>query len=64
MTAEWSVRQPQTRQPLVDTAHFAIETNSGYVRIEQSIANSTRYTPDEARDIAKSIIEAADAAQK
>ena len=64
MTTDRSVQPPQTIRPLADTAHFVIETTDGYVRVEQSIANSTRYTPEEARDIAQSIIEAAEQAEQ
>ncbi|WP_225334474.1 hypothetical protein [Halomicrobium urmianum] len=44
--------------PLENTAYFAIETDDGYVRIEQSLGNQVLYTPEEARDIADSILEA------
>lgn len=46
--------------PLENTAYFAIESDDGYVRIEQSVGNQTLYTPSEARDIAESILEAVD----
>ncbi|MCU4799201.1 hypothetical protein OB920_02280 [Halobacteria archaeon HArc-gm2] len=46
--------------PLENTAYFAIEPDDGYVRIEQSVGNQTLYTPDEARDIAESILAAVD----
>ncbi|WP_226010096.1 hypothetical protein [Halomicrobium salinisoli] len=45
--------------PLENTAYFAIETDDDYVRIEQSLGNQVLYTPEEARDIADSILEAA-----
>jgi len=48
--------------PLENTAFFSIETDDGYVRIEQSLGNQVLYTPEEARDIAASILEAADEA--
>ena len=46
--------------PLENTAFFAIETDDGYVRIEQSLGNQVLYTPSEARDVAASILAAAD----
>lgn len=48
--------------PLENTAFFSIETDDGYVRIEQSLGNQVLYTPEEARDIAASILEAAEEA--
>lgn len=45
--------------PLENTAFFSIETDDGYVRIEQSLGNQVLYTPEEAREIAESILEAA-----
>ncbi len=45
--------------PLENTAYFAIETDDDYVRIDQSLGNQVLYTPEEARDIAGSILEAA-----
>jgi hypothetical protein len=48
--------------PLENTAFFSIETDDGYVRIEQSLGNQVLYTPEEARDIAASILEAAERA--
>lgn len=48
--------------PLENTAYFAIETDEGYVRIEQSVGNQALYTPEEARDIAESVLDAADEA--
>jgi len=48
--------------PLENTAFFSIETDDGYVRIEQSLGNQVLYTPEEARDIAESILEAAEQA--
>jgi hypothetical protein len=44
--------------PLEHTAFFDIDTTDGYVRIEQSLGDQTLYTPDQARDIAESILEA------
>jgi len=49
--------------PLENTAFFAIEADDEYVRIEQSLGNQVRYTPEEARDIADAILEAADASE-
>jgi len=48
--------------PLENTAFFSIETDDGYVRIEQSLGNQVLYTPEEARDIAEAILEAAEEA--
>lgn len=45
--------------PLENTAYFAIEPDDGYVRIEQSVGNQVLYTPEEARDIAAAIEDAA-----
>lgn len=50
--------------PLENTAYFAIETDDGYVRVEQSVGDRTLYTPDEARDVAAAIREAADEAAR
>ena len=46
--------------PLENTAFFSIETDDGYVRIEQSLGNQVLYTPDEAEDIAQAILDAAE----
>jgi hypothetical protein len=48
--------------PLEHRAFFDIDTSDGYVRIEQSMGNQPLYTPEEARDIAEEILEAADRA--
>lgn len=45
--------------PLEDTAAFSISTADGYVRIEQDVGNQPLYTPEEARDLAADIREAA-----
>lgn len=45
--------------PLENTAFFSIETDDGYVRIEQSLGNQVLYTPEEAEDIAQEILDAA-----
>jgi hypothetical protein len=46
--------------PLDHTAFFDIDTRREYVRIDQSWGDQTLYTPEEARDIAHSILEAAE----
>jgi hypothetical protein len=48
--------------PLEHTAFFDIDERDGYVKIDQSWGDQTLYTPEEARDIANAIVEAADAA--
>ena len=46
--------------PLTNAAVITVEdTEEGYVRIEQSLGNQLRYTPDEAEAIAHEILEAA-----
>ncbi|PSP86598.1 hypothetical protein BRC83_00025 [Halobacteriales archaeon QS_1_68_17] len=49
--------------PLEHPAYFSIDTVEGYVRIDQSTGNKPLYTPDEARDIAETILAAADEAE-
>jgi hypothetical protein len=44
--------------PLERRAFFDIDTREGYVRIDQSVGDPTLYTPEEARDIAESILDA------
>jgi hypothetical protein len=44
--------------PFENTAFFSIETDDGYVRIEQSLGNQVLYTPEEAEDIARDILDA------
>lgn len=56
--------RPSDVPPLENTAFFAIETDDGYVRIDQSVGNQVLYTPSEARDIAESILENAEKAGK
>lgn len=51
-----------TVPPLENTAFFAIDRDDGYVRIEQSLGNQVLYTPQEARDVARAIVAAADEA--
>jgi len=48
--------------PLENTAFFAIDRDDGYVRIDQSLGNQVLYTPEEARDVARAILAAADEA--
>ena len=50
--------------PLENTAFFDIDTRRGYVRIDQSWGDQTLYTPEEARDIAHSILEAAEETER
>ena len=63
MGTEQAGDRETTVPPLENTAYFAIETDDGYVRIKQSVGNQMLYTPDEARDIAESILDAADEAE-
>jgi hypothetical protein len=41
-----------------------VESTGGYVDIQQEFGDHTRYTPDEARRIAREIVAAADAAEQ
>jgi hypothetical protein len=50
--------------PLERTAFFDIDTDYGYVRIDQSVGDQRLYTPAEARDVAEAIMDAADEAQR
>lgn len=52
-----------TVPPLEHTAFFDIDEAEGYVRIEQSLGDQTLYTPDEAEDIAESILDAVERAR-
>jgi len=45
---------------LDNTAFFDIDERDGYVRIDQSKGGRTLYTPEQARDLAVAILEAAD----
>ena len=46
--------------PFTNAAVISVEgTEEGYVRIEQSLGNQLRYTPEEAEAIAREILEAA-----
>lgn len=49
--------------PLENTAFFDIDTRRGYVRIDQSWGDQTLYTPEEARDLARAILEATEKAE-
>lgn len=49
--------------PLEHVAFFDIDTRDGYVRIDQSVGDRTLYTPEQARDVAESILEAAEEAE-
>lgn len=49
--------------PLENTAFFDIDTRRGYVRIDQSWGDKTLYTPEEAADIAETILAAAEEAE-
>lgn len=60
MASEQASERGDEVLPLEHTAFFNIETDDGYVRIDQSVGNQVLYTPSEARDIAESILEAAD----
>lgn len=51
-----------TVTPRRGTAYFTVEQQDGYVRIDQSIGDHARYTPEEAREVAQAILDAAEAA--
>lgn len=51
-------------QPLERTAPVYVEATEGYVDIRQPKGDPTLYTPEEARDIARDIITAADASER
>lgn len=53
-----------TVQPLERTAPIYVETRSGYVDIRQVQGDPTLYTPEEARDIAREVLAAADACER
>jgi hypothetical protein len=57
-------RSDQSATPLERTALFAIDDEEGYVRIEQSVGDHVHYTPEEARNVARDILAAADEAEK
>jgi hypothetical protein len=50
--------------PLENTAFFDIDTRRGYVRIDQSWGDKTLYTPEEAEDIAETILAAAEETER
>ncbi|MEF8853279.1 MAG: hypothetical protein V5A44_03820 [Haloarculaceae archaeon] len=50
--------------PLENTAFFDIDTRRGYVRVDQSWGDQALYTPQEARDIARAILGAAESAEQ
>ena len=58
MTEERSDTREHSVTPLENTAFFAIDTDDGYVRIEQSVGNQVLYMPEEASDIASAIRDA------
>lgn len=47
---------------LEDRAPVLVDTDDGYVRIEQMLGNHPLYTPEEARDLAEDILDAAEEA--
>lgn len=49
--------------PIEHRAAIFVDQTGGYVDIEQEFGDHTRYTPEEARDIAEEILAAADAAE-
>lgn len=49
--------------PLERTAFFDIDTEYGYVKIDQSVGDQKLYTPAEARDVADAILDAAEDAE-
>lgn len=56
----------QDRQvtPLEHVAPVYVETREGYVDLQQAHGDHTLYTPEEARNIAREILEAADRAEE
>ena len=51
-------------QPLERTAPIYVEASNGYVDIRQPKGDPTLYTPEEARDVARDILAAADASER
>lgn len=49
--------------PIEHRAAVFVEQRGGYVDIEQEFGDHTQYTPEEAREIATEILEAADRAE-
>jgi len=54
----------ETVTPLEHRAMFSIDTEDGYIRIDQSVGNPALYTPEEARDIAEDILDAVEDAER
>ena len=57
-------RAGSTVHPLERTAPVYVEATEGYVDIRQPKGDPTLYTPEEARDIARDILAAADASDR
>jgi hypothetical protein len=55
---------PLTVLPLEHVAPIYVEERNGYVDIQQPSGDPTLYTPAEARDVAREILAAADAAKR
>jgi hypothetical protein len=55
---------PPAVAPLEHVAPIYVEERNGYVDVQQPSGDPTLYTPDEARDIAREILAAADAAER
>jgi len=58
-----STDNKQRATTLEDRAPILVDTDDGYVRIEQMLGNHPLYTPAEARDLAEDILAAADDAE-
>jgi len=56
--------QPREATTLEDRAPILVDTDEGYVRIEQMVGNHPLYTPEEARDLAADILAAAEEASR
>jgi hypothetical protein len=54
----------KTVTTLEDRAPILVDTDEGYVRIEQMLGNHPLYTPEEARDLADDILAAAERAER
>jgi hypothetical protein len=57
-------RERSAVQPLERTAPVYVEATEGYVDIKQPKGDPTLYTPEEARDIARDILAAAEASER
>jgi hypothetical protein len=57
-------REGSKVHPLERTAPVYVEATDGYVDIRQPQGDPTLYTPEEARDIARDILSAADATER